>query len=54
MAKMGKKIYNKKCKATDKRFDNPALAKVFIKQNKLCGNIKGKPFQAVALYLSGR
>jgi len=54
MAKMGRKIYNKKCKMTDKRFSTPALAKVYIKEHKLCGKIKGKPFQAVALYLSGK
>ena len=54
MAKMGKKIYNKKCKMTNKRFANPALAKTYIKGHNLCGKIKGKPFQAVALYLSGR
>ena len=54
MAKMGRKIYNKKCKITKKRFDNPALAKIYIKKQNLCGNIKGKQFQAVALYLSGR
>ncbi len=54
MAKMGKKIYHKKCKMTKKRFDNPAMAKIYIKEHNLCGKIKGKPFQAVALYLSGR
>jgi nitrous oxide reductase accessory protein NosL len=54
MAKMGRKIYNKKCKVTEKRFHNPAMAKIYIKNQNLCGNIKGKPFQAVALYLSGR
>lgn len=53
-AKMGRKIYNLKCKMTKKRFKNPALAKTYIKEHNLCGNIKGKPFQAVALYLSGR
>jgi len=54
MAKMGRKIYNLKCKMTKKRFTNPALAKTYIKEHHLCGNIKGKPFQAVALYLSER
>ncbi len=54
MAKMGRKIYNKKCKITKERFTNPALAKTYIKSHNLCGKIKGKPFQAVALYLSGR
>jgi nitrous oxide reductase accessory protein NosL len=54
VAKFGKKFYNKMCKQTTKRFSNPALAKAYIKEQNLCGNIKGKPFQAVALYLSGR
>jgi len=51
-AKKGKQIYNKICKKTDKRFENPALAKAYLKQNKLCGKLKGKPFQQVGLYLS--
>ncbi len=54
MAKMGMKIYNKMCKQTKQRFTAPALAKAYIKEKKLCGNVKGKKFQAVALYLSGR
>jgi len=54
MAKMGKMIYNKKCKITKKRFKNPVMAKIYIKEHALCGRIKGKPFQAVALYLTGR
>lgn len=53
-SKMGKKIYMKMCKQTEKRFKSPALAKSFIKQNNLCGNIKGKPFQQVGLYLSNK
>ncbi|WP_458701018.1 nitrous oxide reductase accessory protein NosL [Sulfurospirillum sp. 1307] len=53
-AKKGMKIYNEMCKKTDKRFDNPALAKSYIKMNKLCGKLKGKPLQQVALYLSNR
>ncbi|MDX1808802.1 MAG: nitrous oxide reductase accessory protein NosL [Sulfurospirillaceae bacterium] len=54
MAKMGMMIYNKMCKKTDKRFSTPALAKVFIQENHLCGKIKGKKFQAVALFLSNK
>ncbi len=54
MAKMGKMIYNKMCKVTKKRFKNPAMAKIYIKEHALCGKIKGKKFQAVALYLTGR
>jgi len=51
-AKKGEQIYKKMCKKTDKRFSNPAEAKAYIKQSKLCGKIKGKPFQQVGLYLS--
>lgn len=53
-AKMGKKIYNKMCQKTEIRFANAALAKAYIKENKLCGKLKGKPFQQVALYLSNK
>ncbi|WP_024953824.1 nitrous oxide reductase accessory protein NosL [Sulfurospirillum arcachonense] len=53
-AKMGKKVYEKMCKATDQRFTNPALAKAYLKEHKLCGKLKGKPFQQVGLYLAGR
>jgi nitrous oxide reductase accessory protein NosL len=53
-AKMGEKIYNKMCTKTEKRFTQPAVAKTFIVQNKLCGNLKGKKLQQVALFLSGK
>ncbi len=53
-AKKGKQIYNKMCKKTDKRFTNTGEAKAFIKKSKLCGNIKGKSFQQVGLFLSGK
>jgi nitrous oxide reductase accessory protein NosL len=53
-AQKGEQIYNKMCKKTDKRFDNAGQAKAFIKESKLCGKIKGKPFQQVGLYLSGK
>jgi nitrous oxide reductase accessory protein NosL len=53
-AKMGEKIYKKMCKQTDERFENAAIAKVFIKEHKLCGKLKGKPFQQVALYLANK
>jgi len=53
-AKMGAKIYKKMCKQTDERFENAALAKVFIKEHKLCGKLKGKPFQQVALFLANK
>jgi len=54
MAMMGKKAYEKMCKMTDKRFDSPAVAKAYVVENKLCGNLKGKKLQAIALYLSGK
>lgn len=51
-AKKGEQIYNKVCKKTDKRFKTAAEAKAYIKQNNLCGKLKGKPLQQVGLYLS--
>ena len=53
-AKKGEMIYSKKCKKTDKKFNSVAEAKAYIKENNLCGNIKGKPLQAVGLYLYKR
>lgn len=53
-AKMGGKIYKKMCKQTHQRFENTALAKVFIKEHKLCGKLKGKHFQQVALFLANK
>lgn len=51
-AKMGAKVYKKMCKPTSKRFANPALAKSYLAEHKLCGKLKGKPFQQVGLFLS--
>jgi nitrous oxide reductase accessory protein NosL len=53
-AKKGAMIYKKKCQSTDKKFATAAEAKAFVKANKLCGAIKGKPLQAVGLYLKSR
>ncbi len=53
-AKKGEMIYKKKCQPTDKKFITAAEAKAFIKANKLCGDLKGKPLQAVGLYLKSR
>lgn len=53
-AKKGEQIYNKMCKKTDKRFSNAGEAKAFIMQSKMCGKIKGKPFQQVGLFLAGK
>ncbi len=51
MAKMGEKIYMKICKKTDKKFSSVAQAKTYVKENNLCGNLKGKKLQALGLYL---
>ena len=53
-AKMGKKVYKKMCKQTDKRFNTAAEAKAYLKEHKLCGKLKGKPFQQVGLFLAGK
>ncbi|MBL0686989.1 MAG: nitrous oxide reductase accessory protein NosL [Sulfurospirillum sp.] len=53
-AKQGEKIYNKVCKKTDKRFTNTSLAKIYLKETKLCGTLKGKPFQQVGLFLANK
>jgi nitrous oxide reductase accessory protein NosL len=53
-AMMGEKIYNKMCKKTDMRFDSVADAKTYLQTSKICGNIKGKKHQQVALFLSGK
>jgi len=54
MAKMGEKIYKKMCKSTEKRFKTAGEAKTYLKENKLCGKLKGKPFQQVGLFLAGK
>ena len=51
MAKKGEQIYKKMCKPIEKKFATAAEAKAYIKANNLCGGLKGKPLQAVALYL---
>ena len=53
-AKKGALIYKKMCKAIDKKFTTVAEAKSYIKSSGACGNIKGKPLQAVGLYLLKR
>ena len=49
--KMGETIYKKICKPTNKEFISTAQAKVFLKESKICGDIKGKKLQAIGLYL---
>jgi len=53
-AKKGRMIYSKMCKKTDRRFKRVADAKLFITTSGICGKIKGKPHQQVALFLSGK
>ena len=53
-AKKGAMIYKKKCQPIDKTFKNVAEAKAYITANKVCGDLKGKPLQAVGLYLLSR
>ncbi|MEA2028733.1 MAG: nitrous oxide reductase accessory protein NosL [Campylobacterota bacterium] len=54
MAKHGQKAYEKFCKATSEKFATVADAKSHIVENKLCGDIKGKKLQAIAIYLASR
>ena len=54
MAKKGEMMFAKMCKTVDKSFDSVAEAKTYIKTNDICGNIKGKKLQAIALYLVNR
>ena len=49
--KKGGMMYKKMCKHTNKKFISTAQAKVFLKESKICGNIKGKKLQAIGMYL---
>jgi len=49
--KKGKMMYSKMCQKTDKNFISTAQAKVYLKESKICGNIKGKKLQAIGMYL---
>jgi len=53
-AKMGKMMYEKMCKKTDKHFTSVAQAKAFLMETHICGELKGKQLQAVGLYLYKR
>lgn len=53
-AKMGEQIYQKVCKAEPKRFSTTAEAKVYLMESGVCGNLQGKEFQQVGLYLAGK
>jgi len=52
--KKGGMMYKKMCKKTDKRFTSTADAKSFLIKSGICGKIKGKKHQAIALYLNSR
>ena len=52
--KKGAMMYKKMCKKTDKIFNSTADAKAFLTQSGICGKIKGKKHQAIALYLNSR
>ena len=54
VAKKGEMIYKKKCKEISQKFNTAAQAKAYIKANNSCGALKGKPLQAVGLYLKSR
>ncbi len=54
MAKKGKMMFSKMCKPVKKSFGSVAEAKAYVKANDICGNIKGKKLQAIALYLNDR
>jgi len=49
--KHGEKLYNKICKKTDKNFNSIPEAKTYIVDNNLCGDIRGKKLQMIAIYL---
>ncbi|MEA2017701.1 MAG: nitrous oxide reductase accessory protein NosL [Campylobacterota bacterium] len=52
--KKGGMMYKKMCKKTDKKFASTADAKSFLIKSGICGKIKGKKHQAIALYLNSR
>ena len=54
MAKKGEMMYNKMCKPIDAKFNSIAEAKTYLRTEKPCGDIKGKPLQVIGLYLNSR
>jgi len=54
MAKMGAKVYKEKCQPIEEKFATAAEAKAYIKAHNSCPGLKGKPLQAVGLYLKSR
>lgn len=52
MAKKGEKVYKMKCTQTTlPKFSSVAEAKAYMSENNLCNGIKGKPLQALGIYL---
>ncbi len=52
MAKKGEKVYKMKCTQTTlPKFSSVAEAKAHISANNLCNGLKGKPLQALGIYL---
>ncbi len=52
MASKGAKIYKMKCKqSTLPKFNSVASAKAYVRDNDLCTGLKGKPLQALGIYL---
>jgi len=54
MAKKGEMIYKQKCQPVEGKFATAAEAKAYIKAHNSCPGLKGKPLQAVGLYLKSR
>ena len=55
MAHKGEMLYQTKCQQTElPKFDSVAAAKTYITEHKLCGDISGKPLQALGIYLFSR
>jgi nitrous oxide reductase accessory protein NosL len=52
MAKKGEQVYKMKCKQTNlPKFNSIADAKTYITKNNICPDLKGKPLQAIGIYL---
>ena len=53
-AKKGEMIYKKRCKPIKEKFATAAEAKAYIKAHDACPGLRGKPLQAIGLYLKSR
>ncbi|HIP46771.1 MAG TPA: hypothetical protein EYG95_04355 [Campylobacterales bacterium] len=55
MAKKGEKVYKMKCTQTTlPKFNSVSEAKAYISANNICNGLKGKPLQALGIYLFTR